>query len=96
METLNWLHSTTEGLEGFDTLMANYNELGRKFLLECKWNSCQTLLKKRLLMKLNTIQQVKLKKVEQEAKVTVHDQTNLFEIKLIAFERERQQMIKIC
>ena len=47
-------------------------------------------------MKLNTIQQVKLKKVEQEAKVTVHDKTNLFEIKLIAFERERQQMIKIC
>lgn len=96
MEVLNWLHSTTEGVEGLDTLMAFFNELGRKFLLECKWQSCQTLLKKRFPMKLNNIQQLKLKSVEQKAKVAVNDQTSMFERKLIAFERERQQMIKLC
>jgi hypothetical protein len=56
MEVLNWLHSTTEGEEGLDVLMAFFNELGRKFLLECKWQSCQTLLAKRLPMTLNRIQ----------------------------------------
>jgi hypothetical protein len=93
LESLNWLHSTTEGESGLDTLIKYYNELGRKFLFEGKFKPCANIVERYFLARLTTQQRTIIANLDLVTPVTSN--MNRTTIKLVAYERERQNIVKL-
>ena len=82
MAVLKWIKNTGD----FHRVMAFYNELSRKFLLEGKWQAARVLLENYMPSDLGAEHRAQLERIKKESEVPFCGNGDQ---QLIAFERER-------
>ena len=99
MHRLNWLKNNPSSPGGVLTVLAYYNELARKFLLDGKFASAHTLLTTEFNKNLSQAYQEQLRKAERiinNQLSPTYDESKDFEALLAIYIREKDRIIKLA